>query len=134
VGVQLYVSESVKVSLPWPAHDQPIRSNTNVTVHRTASNLPYTVKHGPEYYQITRVFESLTDAQTAALYVFFKTIGWMGGTFYYRYRDTKTGTDKSVLCRLIEEPQQTKKMNNIRDVTLAMEQSSHPDSVTDPAL
>lgn len=110
------VSGGNNITLPNPAHNQPVETFGNQSVNYTQGNVAVIYRHGTARYRITRTFEGLSNSEAAALSAFYEAIGRSSGTLTY------VGTS----CRIIEEPRFTKVMKNIWDATLVFEQSTFP--------
>ena len=131
-GVTLVGSNGTLVSLPWPAHNQPVESIGNQSVNYTAGGQVVVYLMGRARFRITRTFEGLTEQRVKSLSRFWVQNGRAAGAISYQYTDRATGDTKSVPCRIIEDPRETKTMRDIWDVTLVFEQSTHPDVRSDP--
>ena len=121
------------VSLPWPAHDQPVNTTENQTVYYTPSGDEYVVTHGPPRYQITRNFEMLSETEMNSLITFWLEVGRSSNEIAYQYTDKSSGTAKSVRCRIVGPIQQTRKMKNMWDAGVTFEHKTHPNQTADPA-
>ncbi len=123
---------TLTVDLPWPAHDQAVELVANETVNYSPSGTRYTVRHGPPRYRITRLFESLTEAEAKSVIDFWHAIGGAGADIAYRYVEPVSGDHKSVTCCIVSMPQQTRRMKNIWDMPIQFEQGTHPNQSSDP--
>lgn len=121
------------VSLPFPAHNQPIGWYSGQSLYRSPAGTPYTVDHTSKWFQVERTFESLTEQQAEDLVAFFETINYSQGQFLYQYTDSQSGDTLSVKTLLLEPPKETKLHRNLRDITLVMATDQHPDAISDGA-
>lgn len=122
---------TLSVSLPWPAPQQPIEIEPNQPEYRAPSGAIWTVQVGPPIYRITRTFESLTEAEVAALFAFLEGVGFAINEIAYCYHDRVTDTDVAVPCRIFEPPSEAISQTQSHDVSLVFEQFTHPDAVTE---
>ena len=132
MGVQLTKSGVTSVSLPFPAGNAQVKPLLAQTVHRTAGNTLYAVKHAPTKYQITRKFESLSDTEIAALVAFFNSAGGLAAAINYVYTP-HGGSSRTVPCSIAEPPDMVRVSRDIWDVTVVFEQSVHPNRTSEPA-
>ena len=110
------------LTLPNPAHRSKPRSITHQAVGLTAGGVRYVYDKGVTVHQITLTFEMLTQAEYSAFVTFYNTtVSESLNTF--TYTDSKSNT---YTARFIDQPQVTKRMSNVFDVTLTLETDSAP--------
>lgn len=117
---------TLSVELPYPAHSQPIRVDTNQKEYRATSGDLWSCKVGPTIYQISRTFGLLSEAKVAELFAFLEGIGFFK-KIRYCYMDATGGYMVDVPCRIIDAPTERVAHIGNRDVSLAFMQYIHPD-------
>lgn len=122
-----YGMATLSVELPWPALNQRIEVIRNQNEYRSPARNLWTTKVGPTFYQITRVFEALTESQVSDLFAFLEGVGFASNKVRYCYSGVE------VPCRIIDAPSERVVHIMNRDVSLKFEQYAHPDATTEAA-
>lgn len=122
MAVQLIsTTPAATVDLPSPSINSVGDANINQTLHRSAAGDVYTFQHGPERFTQDLTFIALSEVEHAALFAFFKTIGWQAVKFDYSFRDPRDGQTKTIECRMIGRPKNRRVSLNNNDVTVRLE-------------
>ncbi len=108
MGVQFKKTGVTTLNMPWPAGNSAVKPILAQTLHRTAANTLYAVKHAPSRYQITRKFEGLSDQEVSDFVAFFEAIGGLACEFKYRYKPHGDASYREVNCAIVEPPEATK--------------------------
>lgn len=122
---------TASVELPFPEHNQAIKFNLNQHEYHAPNGTLWTVKAGPDIYQISRVFGMLSETESALAFAFLEACNFSANRILYCYVDGETGEVVEVPCRIIQAPTERAEFLNMRHLPLTFEQYTHPDSSTD---